>query len=141
MSKKFLLASLAAFVANFLGGWLIYGLLLKDMMAANTPDAVKPLMIDPPNMMYLALGQIILSVMITWIIDRTGSHSVVKGIRTAITVNVLISLGFGFMWTSMMNMYINPGKGMLIDLVATIIMGILTGAAAGWVLGRDAKTA
>lgn len=141
MSKKFLLASLAAFVANFLGGWLIYGLLLKDMMAANTPDAVKPLMIDPPNMMYLALGQIILSVMITWIIDRTGSHSVAKGIRTAVTVNVLISLGFGFMWSSMMNMYINPGTGMLIDLVATIVMGILTGAAAGWVLGRDAKTA
>lgn len=141
MSKKFLLATLVIFVANFLGGWLIYGILLKSVMAANTPDAVKPLMIDPPNMGLLALGQLVLSALMAWILERTNSNSIGKGITTALVVMILLSLGYGFMWSSMMNMYVSMGTGMAVDLAASIGMAILQGAAGGWILSRGDKAA
>ncbi len=141
MNKKLLLTTLVVFVANFLGGWLIYGILLKNAMAANTPEAVKPLMMDPPNMGLLAAGQLVLSLLMAWILDRTNSNTIGKGITTAIFVMVMLSLGYGLMWSSMMNMYVSMGTGMGLDLCASIGLGVLQGAAGGWMLSRSNNAA
>lgn len=139
MNKKFILAALATFVAYFLGGFLMYGLLLKNAMASNTPEAAKALMMDPPNWTPLIIGNLCIAVMITWVLDRTNSNSVIKGIITTVTLNLLISLGYSLIWTSMMAMYVNNTTGILIELGATIGTSVLSGAAGGAVLGSGSK--
>lgn len=141
MSKKLLLTTLVVFVANMLGGWLIYGTLLKTAAANNTPEAVKPLMMDPPNMGMLSLGQLVLSFLMAWILERTNSNTIAKGITTALFVMVALSLGYNLMWCSMMNMYISMGTGLGLDLCASIGMAVLQGAAGGWMLSRGNKAA
>jgi hypothetical protein len=136
MNKKMLLTTLAVFVAYFLGGWLIYGMLLKSTMDANTPDAVKPLMSEMPNMVMMALGNLCLSIMIAWVLIKTGANSIGKAIMTTMTVNVLMTLGMNLMWSSMMTVYNNMAMGIATDIGGCIAMSILIGSAGGFVLSR-----
>ena len=75
MDTKFVVAVLTATVLGFLGGWALWGFALDGYYSSNMTDAAKALEREESDMVMwsLVLGQFAWGILITWVIDRTGS--------------------------------------------------------------------
>ena len=66
-AKKFLLATLAGGITLFAAGAVLYGVLLRDFMAANSaPGFMK----EVPDMPLLILGELFIAAFLTLILIR-----------------------------------------------------------------------
>ena len=141
MVKKQIMATLAAAVVSFLGGWVIFGMLMKDFYMGHSTDAAKAIMIDPPNIPMIALANLFGGYLTAWVCHRTGSTTVGKAIVTSIRLSVVMGLSIDMFYASMMNMFTDNWTVIGVDVVGNIVMGILTGAVVGMVLNMGNKAA
>lgn len=140
MNTKTLLAALASGVAAFLLGWVIYGIMLKGYMDAHTSQAALGLMKTEPGLGYLLAGDLVYGLAIAWALGRMGATSAMTGFVAGLILMGLIGLGYDLMFFGLMNMY-NGHMAMVVDVLASAVIGGIAGAVAGAVLGTGNKPA
>ena len=126
--KNFLIGGIVGGIVDFLLGWVIYGMLLKDMFPK--PDGA-----GAQNMLFIFLGCMSFGFMISYIFAQVGGVSeLMKGIKIAAGVGLFMSLAnnfFGCMYKDTMDV-----KMVAIDIVAAIVLSAVVGASIAMVTGK-----
>jgi heme/copper-type cytochrome/quinol oxidase subunit 3 len=130
MNTKLVLAILAGFVWNFLGGWLIFGFLLHDFLHVEVP--YEGLMLMEPNHLGLSIFCLSISILIALVVEKTGNQSMQGGLITGLWVGLLAVLFFNGGVYAFMDLY-EVGHLVKDTLVSTVFYGI-TGLIAGVIL-------
>jgi hypothetical protein len=145
-NNKFFLAVIAGAVVSFLLGYIIYGILLKDIMVANCGIAkevaekvFKPM--DKPDMAVLGtifIANIIGALVYTIIAAWANARSFASGLKVGATTALLFSLNVNLMWLA--TSYITTPMGIAMDCAATTVMMAITTGVIGMILGKGATT-
>lgn len=134
-----LLASLAAAVASFLLGWLIYGMLLADVMAGGTNQACMRAMEDM-NMMAMVIANLIWGLLFGWTLWKMGVNTAMGGVMPGAILAALIAAGMD-MFLLAMSLWFTNSTVIIVDVVASAVQGAIVGAVVGWMLGMGKKAA
>ena len=119
--KNFFIGGIVGGIVDFLMGWLVWGILLKDTM--DKQDGA-----GPENMLFIFLGCMCFGFMLSYIFAQgEGISNCVPGIKLAVGVAVFMSLANNF-FHNMYNASINL-KMTAIDVVASIVVAAVVGAA------------
>lgn len=117
-SKTNLISTLATAVWGFLGGYLIWGLIL-DPFNADHMGTATGVMKDQDNIlfMYVALGSLITGFVLSILYSKwaRGTHSIMQGASFGGCIGVIV--GFG-------DRLVEYGVANLLDLTGTIANGI-----------------
>lgn len=138
MNTKTLLAGLAASVFFFFGGWLIYGMLMADMMMANM-TVYEGLMKGEEDMNMIAMigANLAWGFLVAIVCDKTNSKSLMAGVMTGLWLGFLVMLNFDLSFMAMFNLFTT--KWLMIDIVIGTLFTGAGGAVAGLVLGSGNK--
>lgn len=118
--KNFFIGGIVGGIADFLMGWLVWGILLKDIMP-------KPEGAGAENMMFIFLGCMSFGFMLSYIFSQgDGISQCVPGIKLAVGVAIFMSLANNFFY-NMYNTSIDI-KMTAIDIVASIVVAGVVGA-------------
>ncbi|MEO8588564.1 MAG: hypothetical protein ABI432_04285 [Flavobacteriales bacterium] len=139
MNTKTLLAALAAGVASFLMGWLVYGMALKGYMADHTTAKAMLTMKPEPNLVYLFAGSLVSGLWMAWALSRMSVATAMGGFMAGLILSGLIGLGYDLMFYGLMDMY-KGRMALAVDVVASAVIGGVVGAVAGGMLGMGSKS-
>lgn len=139
-TKKLLMGTVVGGIAYFILGFLIYGMALMDTMAAYTNASC---MRADADMVWWAmiLGNFGFGALLTYIFLASGKvTSFGAGLQMGAAVSLLASISVDLMMfaTTTLN---NGLTGIVIDVVASTVIGALAGGAIGKVLGSGNKPA
>ena len=133
MNSKFLLAVLGATVAGFLGGWLIYGVMLMDFMEQHRENYAG-LMYEMPKIWAILVANLATSFLVVWIFQKWANvNTMMKGLTTGLFIALFMGLSFDMYMFASMNLM--DTTAVAVDVIATSILGAISGAVAGWILG------
>jgi len=119
--KNFLIGGIVGGIVNFLMGWLVWGILLKDIFPPPEGSG-------PENMLFIFLGCMSFGFMLSYIFAQSdGIAQCVPGIKVAVGVSLFMSLANNFFYS----MYKDTMdvKLVAIDIVASIVVATVVGAA------------
>ncbi len=123
-------------IANFLGGWIIYGMLLMKTMESNMVAGVSK---TEPNLLGIFASGVVYSFLLSFIFERWASiRTLQTGAIAGAIITGLAALSFDIGLFSMANWF-TSFTGVVIDVLANTVLGALTGAAIGWFLGYNRK--
>lgn len=126
--KNFIIGGIVGGIVDFLMGWLIWGILLKDTFP-------KPEGAGPENMMFIFLGCMSFGFLLSWVFSQgEGISNIAAGVKMAIGIAVFMTLCTNF-FREMYNETINF-KLIAIDIVASIVVAAVVGAAVAMVNGK-----
>lgn len=134
-TSKLLFGGLAGFVAYFLLGWLIYGMLLMGYFEGQTPEAARAVS-RGDNMLWwsLLLGNLIIGFFLAYVFSRWASiKTFLGGLAGGAIIGAFVVAGIDFTMHGTMDISTLPG--LIVDIVAGTAMWALTGGVVGWVLG------
>lgn len=132
-SNRFVLAALAGGVVIFCVGFVLYGVVLADFFAANQGSAVGA-MREMPDLVHLALGQLVLGLFLAVIIDKWARvGGLAAGLKIGAISGLLMGLGYDLTMFGVSNM--SNITATLVDPLVTMAQMALGGAAIGAVLG------
>jgi hypothetical protein len=137
MNSKTLLGALIAGIVSFLFGWIIFGFLLEDYYNSNVvqyPGLIK----NPPDILPIAISNLALGILISWIFNIAKIKTIAKGFSTGLIIGLLTSLCFDLFIYGQMNLY--TIKLIIIDVAANGVMGGILGIALGWWFTREFKS-
>ncbi len=139
--NKIIFAGLAGAVTLFLLGWLIYGMLLMDFMAANAGSATGVMKTDEEmSLLWIFIGNLASGFLLAVIFGKYGNiKTAMGGAMAGALIGLLMAIGFDSIMygtTHIMNM-----TGMGVDVVVTAVMFAITGAVVASVLGMNKKAA
>ncbi len=126
--KNFIVGGIVGGIVDFLMGWLIYGILLKDTMPAPEGSG-------PENMLFIFLGCMCFGFLISYVFSQgEGISSCMAGIKMAIGIALFMGLCNYFF----RNMYSNSIdiKMMVIDIAGGLVLATVVGAAVAVVNGK-----
>lgn len=139
MLTRILAATVAGGVTFFILGFLIYGLLLDQMVMKPNMNTFPGLMNETPVWAPLILANMISALLLAYIFEQwAGIRTFVGGMKGGAIVWFLISLGFQLMFLAFMNLsknYIPP----VADVLGSVVMGAIGGGVIGQVLGMMNK--
>jgi hypothetical protein len=133
--KKITIAGLAGGVAAFLLGWLVYGIILKDMIAEHSNTSF---MRAETDMIWWALivSNLAWGFLLAYIYNRWANiTSPGAGFSAGAIICLLIGLSYSLSMYSMSTLY-TDSTGLIMDIVTGTIMGGIIGAIVGFVLGK-----
>ena len=133
MNGKYFLAALAAAVVVFAGGWIIYGMILMDYMAAHS------FMKTTPAMWGIVVGNLFSGLLYACICQISNTKSFSKGLTLGLVIGLLMGLSSNFIMLGG-GMFDSAGP-MLADTAGIAILAGLGCGTAGWVMGRGADKA
>lgn len=141
MTKKLILATLAGSVAQFLLGWLIYGLLLMNFMDSQMnhfPGLMKD-MNSASFMILIFISGLVMAFLLAYIFQRWGKFDTfLSGLTSGMLIGFFLALSYDLYFLASMNMYKSFGV-VVVDVIAnTVVVGIV-GAVIAWVLGFKSK--
>jgi hypothetical protein len=125
--KKFVIAGLLSGIVNWLGGWLFYGIIFSEIL--NSPNS------DEMNMIFILLGCLTSGFLFSFIFLKwAGISTLQSGAKAGAILGLFLGLyGNFFQWANESTVnYTIFG----VDLVISIVLGVMTGAVAGWVIGK-----
>ena len=136
-SQKFIVGGIAGGIANFILGWLIYGMLLKDFMASNTQAG---LMRSQSDMIWWALivGNLAFGFLLAYVIGKSSTASAGQGAGVGFVIGLLVCLGYDLITYATTTM-VSSLKVVAADVAATAVMSAIAGAVVGFVLGMSKK--
>ncbi len=136
-TQKLLVGTLIAGVAMFFLGWLVYGILLADFMAANMNSCNSRPM---EEMVYWAifLSNLVSGLLLTLVLNWSNSHTMLSGLKTGAFVGLLIGLSLDLGMYSMTTMFLNP-MAIVVDVLCSAIMYGVVGAIVAMAVGKKAE--
>lgn len=140
MNTKVLLAALAAGVASFFLGWLIYGMLLDPYFQANTTVEAKGIMknMENMNMIAMVIANLAVGTLVAWSLSRMGVTNAMGGLFPGAVIGCLIAINFDMFMYAMTNWY-SSKMVVIVDVLVSTIFYAFIGAIAGWMLGMGRK--
>jgi hypothetical protein len=126
--KNFLITGIVGGLVDFLMGWLVYGMLLKDTFP-------KPEGAGEENLTFIFLGCMAFGFLIAFIFSHgDGVTKCVPGIKMAGGIALFLALSNNFFY----NMYkeIIDLKLLALDVIASIIIASIVGAVVAVVNGK-----
>jgi hypothetical protein len=137
-SQKFIVGGIAGGIVNFLLGYLIYGMLLKDFMASNTQSGI---MRADSDLVWWALvvGNLAFGFLLAYVIGKSSTVSAGQGAGIGFILGLLICLGYDLITYATTTM-VSSLKVVAADVAATAVMSAVAGAVVGWVIGMSKKT-
>ncbi len=116
-SKSNLLATLAAGIFFFLGGYLLWGILTVDFFAGHAGSATG-VMKDTPDLIYIAVGCLLQAFFMSLIYGKwaRGIHSAKEGFQFGALVGAFTGFGIGILMYGVTN---------LSDMTAVFAEGVL----------------
>lgn len=133
MNSKVLIGGVIGGVGFFLLGYLLYGLLMADTLAACT-SCQRPM--AEINFVCLGLGDLFVGLAISYIFSKWASVATFMGGATAgATLGLLLAIGFSSITYATSTMY----SGMtcvVYDIIIEVVMWAIVGGLIGWWLGR-----
>jgi len=130
--SKLSIATLIGGVVNFLVGWLVYGILLKDAMplpeGISRPD-------DQMNMGFMIVSCLAYTALIAYLASRIGISTTQSGAILGAIIGALISFSVGFGMAAMYTF--GTVQNTLVDTGANAVVSAITGGVIGWYLGRN----
>lgn len=136
--KKLLIGGIVAGILFFLLGWLIYGNLLADYMK-NNPGTATSVDRAEPEMLYLAVGNLLSGFLMAYIFIRANVNSLANGLITAAVVGFLLTASFDCIMYATTN--IASKRMMMADVLAATAMSAIIGAIVGMLMGKLNKPA
>lgn len=133
-TKKLLMGTISGGIAYFFLGWIVYGMLLMDTMAAYSNPAS---MRAPADMVWWAMiaGNLAYAAFFSYCFLRFGNVSTFgSGAMSGAVLALLIGLSVDLMMYSTSTMMNDP-TGIVIDVAASTFMGAIVGGIIGAVLG------
>ena len=135
--KKLMVGSIVGGVLYFLLGWLVYGILLKDLF--HTYSGKVGHIIDRPeaemDWLFLVGGNLAAGILLAWMIQRTASNTLAKGLVTGTVLGFFMSVSVDCMIYA--TSYVMSKHGILLDVIAATVIGAITGAVLGALNKRD----
>ncbi len=140
MVTRLIVASFVGGIVMFFLGFLIYGLALETFMKENTVQYVG-LIREPPNMVMIGVANLVYGLLLAFVADYWARvRTFAGGAKVGAIVSFLIALWINSMFEAFWVLYIGF-LPVLVDIVATTVMGAIAGGAIGVVLGKmDNKT-
>ncbi len=127
--KNFIIGGIVGGIVDFLMGWLVYGMLLKDTFPKSPCDG------PTENMVFIFLGCMCFGFLISWVFSQgEGISNVGAGIKMALGIAVFMSLSAGFF--RHMTQETIDWKLTAIDVVACMVLAAAVGAAVAMVNGK-----
>ena len=126
--KNFIVGGIVGGIVDFLLGWVVYGMLLKDTFPK--PDGA-----GAENMMFIFFGCMSFGFLISYVFSQgEGISNMTAGIKMAIGIALFMSLSHWFfdsMYKDTMDV-----KLMAIDILAALVLATGVGAAVATVNGK-----
>ncbi len=136
---KFLVASLLGAVVAFLAGWLIYGILLRDMMSKAMTAAAAAVNKAEPNIAGLFVSNLMYAILIAYIFENWAKiRTFMGGAIGGGIIGLLIAASMDISFWSMLNMY-QDASVIFFDVAANTVLSAITGGVIGWYLGFNRK--
>ncbi len=133
MGKRIGLATIVGFVVLMILGFLIYGLLFKDLM--NTMYATAgDCMNLKPGFIYIAFATLVQALFLAYILAGFNTTSFRTGLMTGGWTFLLLSLMMGIWMMASFSFY--TAKSMLYDVIFNVFQAGIAGGVMGYVLGR-----
>jgi hypothetical protein len=119
--KNFFIGGIVGGIVDFLMGWLVWGILLKDTFPPPEGSG-------PENMMFIFLGCMSFGFMLSYIFAQGETVTqCIPGIKFAVGIALFMSLANNFFYSIYKDtMYV---KLVAIDIVASIVVAAVVGAA------------
>ena len=133
MDKKCLVASIAAAVVFFIGGYVLYGWLLAGFIEANAGTATGVVK-ETPDFLWIAIGQLASGAAIATVLHWKGATAMASGAKAGAQLGALLAASYGFMTLGAMNT--STLTWALVDIVVSAALWAAAGAVAGMMLGR-----
>ncbi len=134
--SKFTLAGVIGGIVYFFLGWLVYGIVLRDVTAL--PDDIRAVVEYPPEefkMSFMIISCLVYGLFLSFIASYWAKVSTLGGgFKVGAIVGVFVTLAVGFGMSSMFRM--NTIPQIFINAVAEIVCAGGAGAVIGWFLGR-----
>jgi hypothetical protein len=134
--KKVLIGGILGGVVYFFLGWLLWGVILKETMAA--PADIQSVIEIPEEEMrisFMAISCIVWGIFIAFIFNKWASISTfMGGLKGGAIIGVFVSLTVG---TAMYSMYTFTSlQNIALDTITNAVASGITGGVIGWYLGR-----
>lgn len=135
-SKSNILATILGFVTMFLLGYAIWGVATVSFFEAH---ATNNIMKDPPDLLFIALGNLIGTFALSTIYGQwaAGSYSAANGFAFGIWIGIFVGLGMGLLWygtSELMDM-----TGHLVEAILDIVFYGIIGAVIGFVYQKTKR--
>ena len=139
-TNKFLIGGIIGGVANFLLGWLIYGMLLMSFMQTHSNNSSGAFRAET-DMVWWAMvaGNLALGFLFSYILNKSNVSSAVSGATTGAIVGLLMSIGIDLMMYAQLNLW--DTTAMAVDIAASTVISAIVGGVIGAYLGMGKKTA
>nr|WP_294777581.1 hypothetical protein [uncultured Flavobacterium sp.] len=126
--KNFIVGGIVGGIADFLMGWLLYGMLLKDFFP-------KPEGAGAENLTFIFLGCMCFGFMMSFIFNQgEGISKCVPGVKLAVGIALFMSLSMNFFY-SMYSETINM-QMVAVDVLVSIVIASVVGAVIAVVNGK-----
>jgi gas vesicle protein len=133
-TTRFLIASLIGFAATFIGGFILYGFVFSETLAANT-DGVGNNVKEPIDMMAMMLANLSVGALISYVLSRwTNMRTLWLGAVVGAIVGFLSCFSFDAWQHGQFNLL--TVKGIYVDSIVYGLMTAITGAVVAWYLNR-----
>ena len=133
-TSKLLIGGIAGGVVSFLLGWIINGILLKDVMAGNMEPGAAALFLDPPKYGTLIISNLAWGFLIAIIFSWSGTHTALSGLRNGAIIGLVTTISIDLYFYSMMP--IMNMTGVCLDIAAWTVLSAGIGAVVGMLMGR-----
>jgi len=140
-TNKFLIGGIIGGVANFLLGWLVWGMLLMSFFNEHTTEAGKAVMRGEDNMVWWAMiaANLFFGFLLSYILNKAGTTSATAGAATGAVVGLLMSAAIDLFFYGQMDM--SDTTSMCVDIIASTVVTAVVGGVIGWYLGMGKKAA
>jgi hypothetical protein len=137
MLGRVLAATLAGGIAFFIFGFIIYGLILDPLvMKPNMNPEVAKFMKDPPEWVFLVLGNLVAAFLLAYIFEWWATiRTFAGGFIGGAVIFFIIALHIQLMFAAFMNMTTGM-MPMIADIIGSTILGGIAGGVVGLVLGK-----
>jgi hypothetical protein len=140
-TNKFLIGGIIGGVANFLLGWLVWGMLLMSFMNEHTTEAGKAVMRGEENMVWWALigANLLFGFLLSYILNKSSVSSAGAGAATGAVIGLLMSGAIDLFFYAQMNL--NDTTAIAVDVAASTVVTAIVGGIVGAYLGMGKKAA
>lgn len=140
MNGRIIITLLLGAIANFLLGWIIYGMILMGYMESMLIEYEGLMNEESPAMMVgYFISSLAMAGILIYIIKRGLANSR-QGLMAGLLLGLLMSISYNVMFYTGWNLT-NSVAYYVLDTLAFTVMTGLTGLVVGWLLGRKPANA